>query len=443
MGERAKETLKLQFNKRLRLEFHGARITSDAGLLACRELDEVLELTEMAPVYLQETRGGRNVQHELVPLLRQSVYSRLAGYEDTNDAVRLARDPAMQAVVGRRALEKQAASTNTLSRFETEVLVTEDNLRGLGQMNAEWIDHAMARTRHRRIILDMDSSESPVYGEQEGATYNGHFETVCYHPLFLFNEFGDCEGAMLRPGNVHSAERWREVLEPIVERYKKRGIRLLFRADAAFAKPEVYEYLEQRDIGYAIRLPANEVLHEHIKHLLKRPVGRPPKKPSIWYHDFQYQAKSWEHPRRVVAKVEWHWGELFPRVGFVVTNLSAKPEGVVHFYNKRGTAEQWIKEGKYALNWTRLSCHRFVANQVRLHLFVLAYNLGNFLRRLCLPKTINDWSLRSLQVKLIKMGGRIVRHARKIIFQLAEVAVPRDLFAAILERITRLRLSPG
>ena len=443
MGEKAKEVLKLQFDKRLRLEFHGARITSDAGLLACRELDEVLGLTEMAPVYLQETRGGRNVQHELVPLLRQSVYSRLAGYEDTNDAVRLARDPAMQAVVGRRALEKQAASTNTLSRFETEVLVTGENLRGLGQLNSEWVDQAMARTRHRRIILDMDSSESPVYGEQEGATYNGHFETVCYHPLFLFNEFGDCEGAMLRPGNVHSAERWREVLEPIVERYKKRGIRLLFRADAAFAKPEVYEYLEQRDIGYAIRLPANEVLHEHIKHLLKRPVGRPPKKPSIWYHDFQYQAKSWEHPRRVVAKVEWHWGELFPRVGFVVTNLSAKPEGVVHFYNKRGTAEQWIKEGKYALNWTRLSCHRFVANQVRLHLFVLAYNLGNFLRRLCLPKTINDWSLRSLQVKLIKMGGRIVRHARKIIFQLAEVAVPRDLFAAILERITRLRLSPG
>ena len=443
MGEKAKEVLKLQFDKRLRLEFHGARITSDAGLLACRELDGVLGLMEMAPTYLQETRGGRNVQHELVPLLRQSVYSRLAGYEDTNDAVRLARDPAMQAVVGRRAMEKQAASSNTLSRFETEVLVTEENLRGLEQLNTQWVDHAMARTPHQRVILDMDSSESPVYGEQEGAAYNGHFETVCYHPLFLFNEFGDCEGAMLRSGNVHSAERWRQVLEPIVERYRKTGVRLLFRADAAFAKPEVYEYLEPRDIGYAIRLPANEVLQEHIKHLLKRPAGRPPKKPIIRYHDFQYQAKSWDHPRRVVAKVEWHQGQLFPRVGFVVTNLSAKPEGVVHFYNRRGTAEQWIKEGKYALNWTRLSCHRFAANQVRLQLFVLAYNLGNFLRRLCLPKAINDWSLRSLQVKLIKIGGRIVRHARQIIFQLAEVAVPRDLFAAILERISRLCLSPG
>jgi hypothetical protein len=116
---------------------------------------------------------------------------------------------------------------------------------------------------------------------------------------------------------------------------------------------------------------------------------------------------------------------------------------VLHFYNRCGTAEQWIKEGKCALNWTRLSCHRFAANQVRLQLFVLAYNLGNFLRRLCLPKAINDWSLRSLQVKLIKMGGRIVRHARRVVFQLAEVALSRDLFTAILQPIARLCPSPG
>ena len=175
---------------------------------------------------------------------------------------------------------------------------------------------------------------------------------------------------------------------------------------------------------------------------MRRPAGRPPKKPVVRYHDFPYQAGSWDRPRLVVVKVEWHRGELFPRVGFIVTNMSARPEGVVHFYNGRGTAEQWIKEGKYALNWTRLSCHRFVANRVRLQC-ILAYNLGNLLRRLGLPKAVKDWSLRSLQVKLIKMGGRIVRHARRVVFRLAEVAVSRDLFAAILGRITRLRLAPG
>jgi len=125
-----------------------------------------------------------------------------------------------------------------------------------------------------------------------------------------------------------------------------------------------------------------------------------------------------------------------------VTNMSAKPEGVVHFYNGRGTAEQWIKEGKYALNWTRLSCKHFVSNQVRLWLFVLAYNLGNFLRRLVLPSEIKHWSLRSLLVKLIKIGARVISHSRRTIFQCAEVAVSAALFADLLERIHALAAAP-
>jgi Transposase DDE domain group 1 len=442
MGESTKEALRVHFDARVRLEFHGATLTSDGGLLACRELDDALGLTESATRYLQERRNGRNVQHFLVPLLRQSVYSRLAGYEDTNDADRLAGDPAMRVVTSRQAAERPAASTNTLSRFETEVLTHEVNAEGLAHLNAAWVERAMAHTAHRRVILDMDSSESPVYGEQEGATYNGHFERVCYHPLFCFNQFGDCEGAMLRPGNVHSAHSWQEVLEPILARYERRGVRRYFRADAAFASPEIYEYLEEHGLLYAIRLPSNQVLEKEIEPLLKRPVGRPPEKPIIWYQDFFYQAASWKSPRRVVAKVEWHQGELFPRVGFIVTNLSAKPQGVVHFYNGRGIAEQWIKEGKSAVKWTRLSCHRFVANQVRLHLFILAYNLGNFLRRLTLPKAVQEWSLRSVQLKLIKTGARLVRHARSLVFQMAEVAVPRDVWASVFACIGCLRAAP-
>ena len=141
--------------------------------------------------------------------------------------------------------------------------------------------------------------------------------------------------------------------------------------------------------------------------------------------------------------MEWHQGELLPRVGFVVTNLNYPAKGIVSFYNGRGTVEQWIKEGKYALNWTRLSCHKFVANQVRLWLFILAYNLGNFFRRLALPEAIKRWSLTSIQTRLIKMGGRLVRHARSLVFQLAEVMVTRDMFDEMLERIWKLRLAPG
>jgi hypothetical protein len=244
---------------------------------------------------------------------------------------------------------------------------------------------------------------------------------------------------MLRPGNVHSADRWKKLLEPIVRRYENKKVRKYFRGDAAFAKPEIYEYLEEKCLLYAIRLLANDVLYNEIKQLLTRPVGRPSRKPVVRFHDFKYRAASWHKSRRVVAKVEWHQVDLFPRVGFIVTNMSAKAEGVVRFYNGRGIAEQWIKEGKYALIWTRLSCKHFLLNQVRLGLFVLAYNLGNFLRRLVLPGKVKHWSLRTLLVKLIKIGAKVLRHSRYVIFQMAEVAISKEIFAEIISRINRLR----
>jgi hypothetical protein len=128
-------------------------------------------------------------------------------------------------------------------------------------------------------------------------------DAIGYHPLFCFNQHDDCEGAILRPGNVHSADRWKELLEPIVRRHENKKVRKYFRGDAAFAKPEIYEYLEEKGLLYAIRLPANDVLYDEIKHLLTRPVGRPSRKPVVWFHDFKYQAASWQKRRRVVAEV--------------------------------------------------------------------------------------------------------------------------------------------
>jgi hypothetical protein len=385
---------------------------------------------------------GKNTQHQLMGLLRQSIYSRLGGYEDTNDAERLCVDPAMRHLIGGRAKDHNAASTSQMGRFETEILAQPNNLKALMSLPRKWVDQVRVRKPVTKLILDMDGSDSPTYGRQEGSAYNGYFGYSCYYPLFCFNQFGDLEGALLRNGNVHGAADWLAVLEPIVGRYRAEHILLFFRGDAAFASPGMYVYLERESLWYAIRLPANEKLYERIEHLFTRPVGRPPKKPIVLYESFQYQAASWDKTRRVVAKVEWHAGELFPRVGFIVTNLKWKSKNVVHFYNQRGTAEQWIKEGKYALNWTRLSCHDFVDNQVRLQLFALAYNLGNFLRRLALPRKVSHWSLTTLREKLVKIGAKVAKHSRYVIFQMAEVAVPRELFRAILERIGRLWLPP-
>ena len=175
---------------------------------------------------------------------------------------------------------------------------------------------------------------------------------------------------------------------------------------------ELYKDLEAAEYYYAVRLKKNAVLESRIAHRLTRPVGRPSKtKVKRFYEEFEYQAQSWDKPRRVVAKIEWHPDELFPRLGFIVTNLPMEPEEVVRFYNQRGTAEQHIKEGKQAITWTRLSCKRFANNEVRLQLHALAYNLGIFLQGVELPEEVADWSLTSLQTRLIKTGARVVRHA--------------------------------
>src|SRR5918993_5172052 len=275
-GEAQDDALGLAFDRRLKLEFHGTKVTSDGGLLACRELDDALGLSETAGDVLTDTRTGANGRHSLVGQFRQSVFGRLAGYEDVNDADRLAHDPALRWVVGGAAVTGQAASPSQMGRFETEELVQGANLAALTDLSGRWIDLVHARRPVKGIVLDMDSSVSPTFGEQDGTADNGHFGCPCYHPLFVFTQFGDLERCALRPGNVHSAEGWRDVLEPVVARDRTTLKLRYFRADAAFAAPEVYEFLEAEGYGYVIRLPANAVLQRRIAHLLTRPVGRPP-----------------------------------------------------------------------------------------------------------------------------------------------------------------------
>jgi hypothetical protein len=194
MGEGKRSALRIDFDGQICLEFHGANVTSDAGLLAYRELDETLGLTtEVEELGIHDPRTGQNTQHSVTAMVRQSVYSRLAGYEDTNDAERLCVDPAMRRIVGGRATEKTAASTSQVGRFETQVLTESDNLTQLMDLSGRWIDQVRRRKRMPEAILDLDSSVSPTHGGQEGTAYNGHFECTCYHPLFCFNQFGDLE----------------------------------------------------------------------------------------------------------------------------------------------------------------------------------------------------------------------------------------------------------
>ncbi len=229
-------------------------------------------------------------------------------------------------------------------------------------MSGQWIDRVHERKPPKWITLDMDSSVSPTHGAQEGTAWNGHFGCMCYHPLFVFNQFGHLERCALRPGNVHSADGWEAVLKPVIARYADRHLMRFFRGMLPSPSRSYTKLWKRKAISTPSACAPIVFFRAEIAHLLKRPVGRPPKGVKRIYGDFEYQAASWDKPRRVIAKVEWHPGELFPRVGFVVTNLPMEPDWIIRFYNQRGTAEQHIKEGKQAINWTRLSCKGMAQN---------------------------------------------------------------------------------
>ena len=248
MGESTNPRSTLRFDRRIRLEFHGATITSDAGLLACRELDDALGLTETADECLQESRGGRNVQHRLVGLLRQSVYSRLAGYEDTNDAERLADDPTMRVVVGDRGIDRPAASTNTMSRFETEVL-TQDGLEGLGRLNATWVDGAMSSAR--RVILDMDRRVRYMENRRERrttVTLGARAITLCSCSTSSVTARAPSCVRGTYIARTSGGRCWNRSF-----RGEEKGVRRYFRADAAFAKGHSWRSGES-----SRRLPSNK-----------------------------------------------------------------------------------------------------------------------------------------------------------------------------------------
>ena len=236
MGEKENKPFQLTFNGFLKVDFQGSRVTSDGGLILIRELDERLGLGKLIDEHLTDSRQGTNKKFPLADLVRQSVYSRLAGYEDLNDAARVSADPTFRLIGSKKNWDRGGALTSRLQSFEAELLASEENLLGLMAVNRELVAQAQAQDESERVVLDMDSTESPVHGQQEGSAYNGHFESTCYHPLLLFNQHGDCLAAKLRAGNVSSAEDWDELLLPEIERQQGEGKQVTFRADAAFAK---------------------------------------------------------------------------------------------------------------------------------------------------------------------------------------------------------------
>jgi hypothetical protein len=410
-GEGHKATLRPEFSQRIKLDFQGAALTSDTGFLLLREIDERFGIIEEIADDLLDPRSPAHIKHSLLQLIRQRVYQIAAGYEDCNDADFLRVDPAL-----RLSLDKEAdlgAGQSMLSRLENDILGTPSGLQALDKGILRAADALIKKKWKYRFILDVDSTDDPTHGKQEGSEYNGHFKTECFHPILAFSGEGDGLAGVLRPGKVHSADGSLDLIKPLVERYRNRFQLFWLRGDAAFAKPEIYDYCESKGVTYFIRLPQNEILKDIIREDLGRPKGRwPGSGVRVQIFDFCYQAVSWKKPRRVVCKIEWHLGELFPRVGFIVTNSRLSSKEVVKTYNGRANVENRIKEGKNTLRWDKTSCHKFDANQARLKMGLLAYNLLHLLREFYIKGEEVKRTLEWLICRLVKVASRISYHSR-------------------------------
>ena len=409
------------YSRRLiRADFSGGQITSDAGLLPLRAWDESHGYTSRLARCFDDERDPERVEHSLLELLRYRLYSIIAGYQDCNDAQLLRHDPIFQ-MIADRELQEPLGSQPTLSRWENSV-----RGRELVALNTFLLDSFLSLyraqvNRQEEILLDLDSTDDPTYGQQQLSMFNGHFGQTMYHPLLLWERNTRALlGTRLRRGNCVSYNRVVPFLRPVLQRLRAAfpKIRIRLRADAGFAVPGLYELLEEHNVEYAIRFPSHDFLRKRLAPLEKRIRQRHERtgQEQWFYTSLLHKAKVWSQPRRLC--VEIHSPDERLPVRFIITNLSLSPAEVSSFYNGRAECENRIDELKNGFSADRLSCHRFLANALRLLLHGAAYNLINAFRR-CLPKNWQTAEISSLRLHFFKLGARVRRTARCLWVHLA------------------------
>jgi hypothetical protein len=397
----------------------GGAITSDAGALLLREIDERLGLTERLAQCLPDPRQQTKVRHSLLTQVRQRIYQIACGYEDANDADSLRTDPALKLAVGRAPSDAHLASQPTLSRLENAATA-----RICWLLSEAFVETFIACHREHppsHIILDPDATDDETHGQQELSFYHGYYQEHCYLPLLIFASADDGEqeliAAVLRPGNAHAGRRAMAILQRIVARLRAAFpiCQLELRADSGLALPEVYTGCAQINLPSTISLPKNDRLlalaapwREEAQAAYAE-IGETVQR----YGEFAYAAASWPTAQRVIVKAEMMRQGENPRF-VVTTRTDLDPEALYHFYCQRGDPENRIKELKLDLKADRLSCHRFWANQFRLLLHAAAYLLLQAMRRRLAGTELAAAQAVTLQLRLLKVGARIVESVRRV-----------------------------
>lgn len=415
--------------------FAGGNITTDGGVLLLRQADRRLGLSAAVAATLVDSRRRASCDHDLHSLLRQRVYAIALGYEDLNDHEELRQDVALQtALEGDQLL----ASASTLCRFENRA-----DRDTAWRMHGVLLDQFIGSFKRppKKLMLDFDATDDAVHGEQDGRFFHGFYNRYCFLPLYVF--CGDqLLVSYLRPSNIDGAKHSWAILSLLVKRLRQvwPKVRIIFRGDSGFCRWKMLRWCERHEVGYIVGLAKNQRLNARTEALTREAaecfaaLGQKLR----WFTDIDYAARSWDHPRRVIAKIEYSHHGANPR--YVVTNLEGDAK---HLYDKiycaRGDMENRIKESQLDMFADRTSCQRWWPNQFRLLLSSLAYTLIEAIRRLALQGTeLARAYVGSIRLKLFKIGAVILVNSRRIRFLLASGCPYQQLYF-----LAAHRLAPG
>lgn len=430
----------LKFNKNIKFNFDGGDLTSDAGLIFIKEFDDKLGFSKAIKEYFKISKDGAIRYHTNSDLVIQRIYQHILGYftDDSCDDLRL--EPLLT-----RVLEKEMlASQPTMSRLKNRV--TEENVAQLELINSVLLDKVYSIEKAEHIILDIDSTNLNTYGQQEDSNFNYHYKANGYHPLLMFDGItGDLLKSELRKGSCYTSANVSNFVKAYLDLQgnKYPHILKIIRGDSGFAVPELYEIAEENDMLYCIRLKANQNLYKNTKHMVDELIEMCNENFDNYmciFDEFYYKAESWSKPRRVIVKIEKPQGQISFNHTFIVTNMEASPEYVVKFYCKRGAMENFIKECKNGFGFNNMSNRKFIANSNKLQQLTLAYNLINWLRRLCFTEDTRSLRIETIRNQFIKVAAKVIKTSRNIVLKLCSSFPNKHRFLAILDNMDAIRI---
>lgn len=405
--------------------FEGGALSSDGGLLLLRQVDQRIGLSKAVASALHDPRNQDMIVHEMRDLVAQRLYALCCGYEDLNDHTALRNDPLMQTAIGQ---VRELGSSPTLCRLEKRA-----NRSDIIALNRVLVEQFIASQIQapEELILDIDASDIPLHGEQELKEFHAYYDSHCYLPLYVF-----CGKAMLacvlRRSRIDGARHAAAVIKLLVTRLRQAWpeVRLIVRGDSGFCRQRLIRWCERQDVGYLIGLARNARLQHQVagwERLMEQTYTDTGNK-QRWIREFIYAAQSWDCPRRVITRLEFGRQGNNPR--FIVTNLAGEPAELYDgLYCQRGEAENRIKEAQLDLFGTRASCHKFLANWLRVLFSALAYTLMDRLRTLALAQTeLATATAATIRVRLLKIGAAVVRNTRRIRVLLASHHPMRQLY---------------